>query len=188
MIQFNQLEITKDRKYLIIDASVIDEPYFENVYIDSIVIDNQDTYVANGPSSEPKYIYPNEIEGLEEETKRVRIKLTKSDISLDDLLFVYVRATGTPAADTPCGMDNEVTLGVVTDVYPYYQQAMEYVKELANTCSPSQNFVDYILRLKGLKLAISTGNYTEAIKLFNKYFKNRKNINIAKGGCGCANT
>ena len=194
MLQFNQLEITKDRKYLIIDVSVIDDPYYENVYIENIKIDNQDTYSSTGVSSTPIYTYSYEEDGIPGDQKRVRVQIKNSDLfsatnaSLKDLLFVYATAKGTPAADTPCGMDNETTMGVVVDVYPYYQQAMEYVKELADTCNPSQNFADYILRLKGLELAVKTGNYPEAIKIFNKYFKGNTNVNVAKGGCGCGNS
>lgn len=47
---------------------------------------------------------------------RVRLSLdsTKLPYNLNnDLLFVYVKTKGIPTADTPCGKDNEITLGVV---------------------------------------------------------------------------
>ena len=40
------------------------------------------------------------------------------------------------------------TLGTVTNMYPFYQQAMNYIGKLANNCSVSQNFTDYILKMK----------------------------------------
>ena len=193
MVHFNELRITSDGQHLIIDVSVLSESYYKNVYIDSIVIDNQDTYVGSGPSSDPVYSYsvPNGVSQLTKKTysqKHVRLDLTPTDLPLNGLLFVYVRAKGTPAADTPCGLDNITTLGTVTNMYSFYQQAMNYIGELANNCSVSQNFTDYILKMKGLELAVRTGNYTDAIKFYNKFFNGKENTVVRKGGCSCGNT
>ena len=192
MIHFNELKITPDGAHLIIDISVKNEAYYKNVYLDSIVIDNQDTYVGTGPSSNPVYQYtiPDVVSGLTARRsfrKHSRLDLTSIDLPLDGLLFVYVRTKGTPAPDTPCGEDNVTTLGTVVNVYPFYQQAMNYIGELASNCSVPQNFTDYILKLKGLELAVRTGNYPDAIKYFNKFFKNKSDVVIRKGGCGCGN-
>lgn len=193
MVQFNELRITSDGQHLIIDVSVLKDSYYENVYIDSIIIDNQDTYVGSGPSSNPVYQYsvPDVMSKLTKEyvsSKYVRLDLTPTDLSLNGLLFVYVRTKGTPAADTPCGLDNMTTLGTVTNMYPFYQQAINYIGELANNCSMPQNFADYILKMKGLELAMRTGNYTDAIKFYNKFFNGKDNTVIRKGGCSCGNT
>lgn len=192
MIHFNELKITPDGAHLIIDISVKNETYYKNVYLDSIVIDNQDTYVGTGPSSNPVYQYtiPDVVSGLTARhsfRKHFRLDLASIDLPLDGLLFVYIRTKGTPAPDTPCGEDNVTTLGTVVNVYPFYQQAMNYIGELASNCSIPQNFTDYILKLKGLELAIRTGNYPDAIKYFNKFFKNKSDVVIRKGGCGCGN-
>lgn len=193
MVHFNELRITSDGRHLIIDVSVLSESYYKNVYIDSIVIDNQDTYVGSGPSSNPVYQYsvPDVMSKLTKEyvsSKHVRLDLTPTDLPLNGLLFVYVRTKGAPAADTPCGLDNMTTLGTVTNMYPFYQQAMNYIGELANNCSVPQNFTDYILKMKGLELAVRTGNYTDAIKFYNKFFNGKENTVIRKGGCSCGNT
>ena len=193
MVHFNELRITSDGQHLIIDVSVLSESYYKNVYIDSIVIDNQDTYVGSGPSSNPVYQYsvPDTMSKLTKKYvsyKNVRLDLTPTDLPLNGLLFVYVRTKGTPAADTPCGLDNMTTLGTVTNMYPFYQQAMNYIGELANNCSVSQNFTDYILKMKGLELAVRTGNYTDAIKFYNKFFNGKENTVVRKGGCNCGNT
>ena len=57
MIQFNELRITPDGKKLVIDASVKDLNYYNNVYIDAVIIDTQNTYVSSGPSSKPIFYY-----------------------------------------------------------------------------------------------------------------------------------
>ena len=193
MVHFNELRITSDGQHLIIDVSVLSESYYKNVYIDSIVIDNQDTYVGSGPSSNPVYQYsiPDTMSKLTKKYvsyKNVRLDLTPTDLPLNGLLFVYVRTKGTPAADTPCGLDNMTTLGTVTNMYPFYQQAMNYIGELANNCSVPQNFTDYILKMKGLELAVRIGNYTDAIKFYNKFFNGKENTVVRKGGCSCGNT
>lgn len=193
MIHFNELKISADAQHLIIDVSVRSESYYKDVYIDSIVIDNQDTYVGTGPSSNPVYSYsvPDSVSKLTKKTygrKHVRLDLNPADLgSLDGLFFVYVRAKGIPSADTPCGMDNITTLGTVCNMYPFYQQAMNYIKEIANNCSAPQNFTDYILKLKGLELAVRTGNYPDAIKYYNKFFSGKSKSFIKIGGCGCGN-
>lgn len=57
MIKFNELRITPNNEALIIDVSIEDADYFENVVVDSIIIDTQDTYVQNGPSHNAVFTY-----------------------------------------------------------------------------------------------------------------------------------
>lgn len=177
MVHFNELRIYDNK--LIIRAQVPDESYFENVYIDSVIVDNQDTYSDNGPSSNPIYSYTVP----DNDSKYVSLVL---DIEVDtsDLLFVYVNIKGTPAPDTPCGEDTITTLGVVMDMYPYYQQAMQYVDELSRNCKEPQGLIDYILKFKAFEYSIKTGHYTKAVEFFNKLFKGKSNVKIT-GGCGC---
>ena len=47
MIVFNNIKITQDNKYLIIDAEIEDSTYYKDMYIDQVVIDNQDTYILS---------------------------------------------------------------------------------------------------------------------------------------------
>lgn len=55
MVIINELRITPDGKNLIVEATVENLRYYKQVYIDSVVIDTQDTFSANGPSSNPVY-------------------------------------------------------------------------------------------------------------------------------------
>lgn len=187
MIHFNELYI-KDQ-HLVIDVSVINEPYYTNVYLDSIVIDNQDTYVSTGPSSAPVYQYtiPDEVSRLTKQAtsqKHIRLVLSAPDVNVNDMLFVYVRTKGTPAPDTPCGLDNDTTLGVVVDMMPYYTQGMQYLGELSSNCTIPSGFTDFILRTKALELAMRTGNYTKAIEYFKGF---KTGATTPTGGCGCGN-
>lgn len=200
MIQFNELRITHDGKKLVIDASVKDLNYYNDVYIDAIIIDSQNTYVSNGPSSKPLFYYeisnPNVTvtypeyngyvpsrQGNSEDIneKRVRLELDSKilgDSISTNLFFVYVIAKGTPSPDTPCGMDNQTTLGVVADLYPYYRSVMNGIKEISNECEIPRTFIDNLLRFKALELSLKTGNYIQAIKYWNKFFVGIKSSNI----------
>lgn len=213
MLQFNELRITPDNKYLIIDVSVKNEIYYKKVVIDSIVIDTQDTYVSNGPSSKPIYIYTNECdlsmiysssenicnpvleeesmsycftEGLES-SQHVRLLLSTKDLGVPldtTMFFVYAIASGTPAPDTPCGLDNSIIMGTVVNLYPFYQNTMKYVNELNDNCQIPKGFIDMILRLKALELSIRTGNYIQAIKSWKRFFGIHSNqVPVTKCRC-----
>lgn len=247
MVQFNELRITPDGNTLIIDVAIKDLRYYDNVGLDTILIDTQDTFTAEGPSSKAvKFPVINSIgaesfeiefgnydftgtlkEGflytfnLRDHTgdyyisgelypaakletgvhkyekgklvavttpiKSYRIEVNKNDSTLtfkDNLLFVYVKTNGTPASDTPCGMDNITTLGVVSNLYPLYQHAFSYIKELGDTCSIPKNFINYILQYKVFELAIKTGHYTKAIKYWKKFFMGIKD-SVITSNCGC---
>lgn len=77
----------------------------------------------------------------------------------DSMLFVYVLAEGYPALDTPCGYDNNKVMGVVANLYSYYQSMMNGVREIDDTCEVPRHFIDSLLRFKALELSIKTCNY-----------------------------
>ena len=216
MLHFNELRITQDDKYLIIDASVDNQDFYDDIILDSVVIDTQDTYVPNGPSSNPvyelkvadaydlTYSLPEECSCnpvLEEEDKsycftygthqmrNIRLRLQASDFNIntlnDTMFFVYVITTGEPSADAPESTVSPQIMGTVTNLYPYYQSMMKSVKELINECKIPKNFIDFSLRLKALELCIRTGNYPQAIKYWNKYFKNKIGTITRVTNCSC---
>lgn len=214
MIEFQELRITPDSKCLIIDVSIKDLSYYNNVYLDAVIIDNQDTFTANGPSTNPLFTYEvstdlntiyslpennscNPVEVNEEGAicftsadsgkKRIRLELNSTSLGTslcNNLFFVYIVTKGTPSPDTPCGMDNDTTLAVVANLYPFYRVAVNYMKEVEDNCSISKNFIDYILRFYSLELSIKTGHYTQAIKYWNKFFKEVP-INNSNTRCKC---
>ena len=185
MIEFKELRVTPDGKTLIIDAAVKDLSYYDNVYIKSVTIDTQDTYSESGSSTNPLFHY-EVTSASEENKKRIRLELNSTvlgDIT-GNMFFVYITVKGTPAADTPCGLDNVTTLGVTAYLYPFYRFSVNYMKELENECEPSKNFIDSLLRFKAFELSIRTGHYTQAIKYWNKFFKEVKS-NTVNTICRC---
>ena len=94
MIQFNTLKITQDGKSLIINASVKDLDYYKDILIGSIIIDNQDTYSANGPSSNPIYkrsfsnidlVTGKEIGGF----KKINLTISAKELQ-DNLSLIHI--------------------------------------------------------------------------------------------------
>lgn len=191
MIKFNELRITPNNENLIIDVSIEDADYYQNVVLDSIIIDTQDTYVENGPSSKAVFKYIVAEENYEDDysKKRVKLILKPEDLGIPivgNMFFVYAISSGEPLSDTPCELRNSRIIGTAINLYPVYKQSMIYTRELGDTCSIPKNFIDYILKIKALDLSLKTGNYQEAIRYWNRLFKNfYYTNNVEFSNCGC---
>ena len=187
MIVFNNVRISQDDKYITIDAEIENNKYYENMYIDSVIIDNQDTFSSNGPSSNPIYTYKAQPLNSDIYSRKVHLELTKVDLNLatleKNIFFIYIVAGGVPAPDTPCGYDNNIAVKVLVNTYPIYRNIMNYIKELGNTCSVPYNLIDKSLQLKMLDISIQTGNNIEAINIWKKYFMD--NITNEPINCNC---
>ncbi|MBQ9391942.1 MAG: hypothetical protein IJU02_07105 [Lachnospiraceae bacterium] len=181
MIIFDELKVTEDGSALIVEVSVSKEKYFRDVYLDSIFIDNQDTYKDTGISSTPLYTFT-----LEGNNKILRKTILKNELTagkdFNGILYVYVRTKGLPADNTPCGMDTINTVGATLNMYNVYNDALPYLKEIASTCDVPDAFIDYMLKVKAIEAALGSGNYLMANKYWNKFFSNINTINTS---CGC---
>ena len=184
MIVFDELRVTNDAEYLIIDARVRKEDYYKDVYIDKIVIDTEETYSEGGPSSNHVYSY-----SPEGDNKSIRLILNINELQhltslKNHLLFVYAVAKGTPASNTPCGLDNINTLGVITYMGDFYNYFMQNIKEVGQKCSIPQDFINALLKWEALNVSIDSGHYTQGIKYFNDWFKGgvKETVNV---NCGC---
>lgn len=208
MVIFNECRIDKEGKNLIVDVSVDSLSYYKNIYLESITIDTDETFIEHGPSSNPIYTqeftksdavtqnYNGVVENdvfiidAQEESglKNVRLKLNYKELGLDNLsdniLFIYIGVGGIPDPNTPCGMDNKYSVAVAVNLKPVYNIGMGYIKELEGTCTPSKGFIDMIFRLNAFQLSLKTGNFLTAIKQWNKLFKNKRIVSTTKG-CGC---
>ena len=209
MIQYNELQITPDGKYLIIDASVENSEYFTDMTISEIIIDNQDTYLDSGPSSKPIYNCKiSEIESnstmlltselsmikngesyyyVDKTKKRIRFILSSEDLGIDlntNLLFVYIIVEGTPASDTPCGFDNKIAIASVYNKYLIYKNYIYLLNEFNNQCKIPQKLIDSILQYKALTLCLSINNNVTAIEYWNNFYRNFKS-NIDNYNCSC---
>lgn len=194
MIQFNELRITSDNKYLIIDTQVEELSCFINVIIDSIFIDTQDSWVPNGPSDNAIRVYSQnsgkELDIIKDESgKHVRLEITNPliDSSKNNMYFVYVIADTSSAPESieaPCEYSKDRILGTVVNLYYMYQNLMGGIKELSNTCEVPASLINRFLQQEILDASIRTGNYPVAIQTWKKFFMDGIK-NHSTNQCGC---
>ena len=193
MITFDQLRVSDDGKRMYINLHVNNADYFQNIYLDSLVITTADKVSETSPHLPSEdYIYKKEFTDNEREADFVlqpvdmNEKFSKSSFS-SDLFFVYVKVKGTPDPCTPCRLDEEITLGVTFDENLLYQKVMQYTKSLADDCTIPVEFIDFILLWNAFKASIETEHYIPAIKYYNMLFEKSNTIASYEmiKPCGC---
>jgi hypothetical protein len=200
MIIFDRLQISDNGKWLYIDVHVNQADYFENIYIDKVIIQTQDQVSESDPCTPgDQCIYQMTAD---ENTKELHLALnTNTDFDITDktlsnkLLFVYVKCKGTPDPCTPCTLDEEITLGVTFDENLLYQKVMQFTKSLADDCNIPVAFTDFILLWNAFKASMETEHYVPAIKYWNMLFgmdaegipygAYDKNSGVIHKLCGC---
>lgn len=203
MIQFNELKITKDGLNLIIDVSIEKGDYYEDVFLDSIYIDTEETFTSSGPSD--NCIYHKEIK--DENTlksanlnpivstlssnyytgiKSYRLILNKQTLGADlknHVFFVHVTAKGLPKPNTPCGQDKSLVTGTVLYLYPIFKKSLCYMEVLNKCCEVPTDFIHYILQVKSLEYSIKNSNQDLVIKHW-KNLTGNKSLKITQN-CNC---
>ena len=181
MIIIDKLEISDDKSNILLEAHVKTDSYFDDVYIDTVKIDTQSTYIEEGPSDSP--VYTKTIEG---NMKEISLTISKNEVLADlsnDLFFVYLTAKGTPSSGVPCGQDVKTVVGVCYNNEVFYNKAIYYVKEITKRCCVPENFIDFILQYEAYKVSIKTGHYLSAIKFWNLFFKTP--VSVVNKKCNC---
>lgn len=189
MVQFNTLEFLTP-KTLHINASIQDIEYFENVYIDKIVIDTESTVGSTGPSDNPALIYT-----IEEPSKNINLVLDVSNMVKvrPQMLFVYVHCTGAPSADTPCGLDEEYDMSAVVDYTAIYNYALRLAKTsggckcTSGDCEIDVVFANFALQYFRMEKSLENEDYDTAYEAYC-YLINKgkeKRIAIKPKGCNC---
>lgn len=224
MLHFNDLRYICDEKRILISVSIDTGTPFDKCFLDQIIIDSQDTYIDNGPSSTPVFQYTFEdgigmvdtpvfteanpdsnvqvedtgnnvyvsIQSFDEtkgiQNAEITVDISKSSCNIDpkkDILFVYCTAKGTIADDgtLPCNADKNIIVGVLIDLSNIYKYSLGYIREVENTCSIPDNFIDYMLKLKTIQLLIKTGNYAMLVKYWKRYFRQMNEVTTINCNC-----
>ena len=134
------------------------------------------------------FIYDTYTEYLIQDLKEVHLVVDKNEINADlskDMLYVYFHVTGTPSLDTPCRLDEVYTLGVTFNEGAIYNRMMNYTKEIIDTCSVPNGFINMILQLEAIKAAIETENYASANKFYNKLINAKSSMCTSNINCRC---
>lgn len=210
MIIIDQLRLSDDAQKMYINVHVNSAEYFDNIYLDRIVImtadkvleaTTADLYPTDNEGNPVDYIYTKQFDdnvkeaalvltvndfSRDYETDADKINFKQSDMS-NTLFFVYVKCRGTVGECTPCRLDELTTLGVTFDEKMLYQRAMGYTKALADDCKTPVGFTDFILLWNAFKASIETDHYVPAIKYWNMLFDTGSSNAVAytTSNCGC---
>lgn len=194
MLQWNELRVTPDGKYLIVDVEVQNKSFYDNIYINNLTLQIYSEKTKNTSNSTTLYIWRDynvpQLEGekyLEVGQKGERYKRLKKIIDIDtigDCLF-FVTATNTDdfAADTPCGARQTELYGTAYNRYLLYSQSIKALKTV-NACTPNESLINYILQFKMFELALELGDTELAVTYWNKYIKG-KTPAATTTNCGC---
>ena len=179
MLRFNELRITSDNKCLIVDVQVEGLSYFNNVKIDSILLDTQNTWLSSGPSDKSVLLYSQDSSSLDTVNdstgKRVRLEVEKPLISPSEnnMYFVYVVADISNApevSEAPCDCNEDSIVGAVVNLHTLYSTLMDGIREIENFCDMPVNLINSFLREQVVEACLKTGNYPLAIKYWKEFF------------------
>lgn len=205
MIHYNNLYITEDSKYLVIDVAIDEDSTYDNVYLYRIAIDTQDTYITNGPSDNAKIIFLDEgdvekpsMNGIGEvknsgkdakKAKHTKLTLSAKDLGVNlnkDMLFIYSTASGFISEDKPDVLKyiTDTILNVVVNTYEVYKSIIPLIKEIGELCKDPMSFIDRELQIKAVEYSIKNSNYLLAIKYWKKYFMDNT-ITSSSNKCNC---
>lgn len=181
MIRFDTLEASQDGKILNIKAVVPDSSYYSDVYINELYIHTQDTY--NPADMTSNYVYKHTANS---NTKELNLTIAVDQLNLqtlNNLYIVYVNTSGSPAPDTPCGLDEVGSVGAIVNFYPIYEILMSCINQLDSPCGIYSGFINLFMGYEAFKLCLYTGDYQEAIKRFNRFFDTLNNNPNKKRCC-----
>lgn len=196
MVIIDQLRVSDNGNQLYLDVHVNQADFFENFYLDKIIIKTADT-VSEVASElyENDYIYEKVFYG---NVKEAHLVLNPTDAEFtptapnnfsQQLFFVYIicKSIGAPNPCIPCRLDELTTIAVTFDENLLYQKVMSYTKELAKDCvKPSKDFVDFILMWNTFKASVETEHWNSAIRFYNMLFAYiGKNNSKTLKRCGC---
>ena len=183
MVNISTLYVDRKAKVIRLIASVGNESYYENVYITGVKIDTQDTFTNGTPSSE--VVYSRNIQNQ----KSIDLTISYADLDIlnfDNLYFVYVITNDGYAYNTPCGLDNYITVDATADFTMYLNAVLGHVSKLKDCCELPRDFICGLLQYAAFKLAIKCGDFNKAIYYYNTYLKPGKGVTIpSTSGCGC---
>lgn len=210
MVIFDQLRLSDDAQKMYINVHVNKADYFENIYLERIVIMTSDKvleatsatqYPTDSDGNPVDYIYTKEFADGQ---KEVSLVLTVNDFvrswetAVDNmnfkpcdmsktLFFVYIKCKGAVGVCVPCRLDELVTVGVTFDEKLLYQKVMSFVKDLGNLCKVPVGFADFILLWNAFKACIEADHYVQAIKYWNMLFDigGRDAGSTTFNNCGC---
>lgn len=187
MVVFDELRITEDGQYLIINARIRKDilKQYPNAYIKSIHVCDSSNYDEGIPSKAISiYEYNDNSTRKTSFFDAIHFTAISEKLLNNKLIFVYIEVAH---ADSPCGCASNPAVGVAMDMSNVYSQFMSYINELCDTDSCDKTtpsgLTDFILRFNALLLAMDSKHYAKGVEFFDKWFS--KDSKTKSTDCGC---
>lgn len=197
MIQFNELRIDSN-KHLIVDVEVTTDSTLDPHSIINInhlyvgfgtnYTNNCIDFMVDHTIATPEIIYETTYQG-EDYPRRVRLDVDLNNPAVQLLYnnkLVYVEAqVDTEGIQPPtCGYKDKI-MGYTYDKCLLASKVFNYLKQTDNMCANIDEYANYITQVKGLELAVESGNFGLANNYWNKFFGNNTTNNSLTFNTGC---
>lgn len=190
-VEIEKLELNPEGTELTLKAHVKEDDYLKDVFLNSIYIDTENTFVEGKPSETPVFKYD-----VGDDQKDITITITSTEewndgsgkINLADfknnLLYVWIMTEGKVSESAPCGSDNPYTLGITYYTPRLYQSSLQLIGDLGCNCNIPKAFIDFVLKIKALQASILAGSYSLAKRYWLKFFTKLSPV-VATNKCNC---
>lgn len=177
MLHFKKIKLSEDRTILDIDVYIEELDYNSNVYLDSIKIQDVESYGTTSVN------YQKSLTG---KLKEIKLSIPVSEILSNiknNMLIITVNLTGTVDINCPCGKDIMNYMAIFADIQNITSVLNSYLNEFKNNCSTPKGFSNYFLLFKAFEYAARTCRYIDAIKYWKMLNKETKII--TSNNCSC---
>lgn len=170
-----QDDVTEDVNFSVIGKEYIPRIYsfesiFKRVESEDTVIDGVN-YVAYKTRTDSEDVGANTIPVDRKDLTFITMRLKDDSVSIDTIL----------ACD--CGEDNMTIVFPMFDIVPLKIAALNTYKAEISRCDISKGFLDKILQIRAIELAICLKDYVKAAEYWRMFYK--FNIPMSHKSCGC---
>ena len=185
MLRFNELRIDSQNN-LIIDAEMnhvsFDPDESSGISGIQIGFGSDSTFVINYDADAIRHSPLFEFTQPVNYIRRIKGVIPLSDQTYNnELIYVHVD-TESEIVDIPCSFKQSIE-GYTYNKCLLYSKVFDYIKQTMNPCYDIDAYANYIVQIKGLELAIESGNFFLANKYWNKFFINTPVLQTSNCGC-----
>ena len=172
-------------KFLRLKAAI--DSVYSGVLITDVYINTEEYVLPTGPDTE-HCVYHGEFNTTSIDEQ---IDLTDAVMSGAHMYFIYIKITGTPVPEPPCGYDNIYTLAMAVDGSEIYQKAFNLIKCqkgcgcVDDQCSVSAKMANFALEWFRMTTSMNLGLSTEALESFNKLMGRIVPTKEVYSNCNC---
>ncbi len=171
-MDINNFRVSPIGDSLEIWVEVPEGPYYENITIEKIAIQDHQHYTTGYPANpQVELTINNPIDTLNiDNPKKVIKRLLFNGINIlginnTGMYFLYVKQVGIPAEEAPCICNREITIAVAANLYPIYNKAIKLINQ---DCFENQDaLVDIYLKKAMFIQAIELEEYNTAVEIFD---------------------